>query len=47
VSVGSNDAGQTNENAPARTQPAIDIDNDVPLKALALSIMPAFVVAYS
>ena len=45
VSVGRNDAVQTNENAPALTQPAIDIDNDVPFRVLALSIRPAVVAA--
>ena len=47
VSVGGNDAVQTNENAPAHTQPAIDIVNDVPFKVIALSTRLAVVVACS
>ena len=38
MSDGRNDAVQTNENAPARTQPAID--NSLPLKAPVLTIGP-------
>jgi len=47
MSDGRNDAVQTNENAPALTQPAIDIDNDVPFKVIALSTRLTIVVACS
>jgi len=45
VSVDRNDAVQTNENAPAHTQLAID--RDLPFKVLALSIRPAVLAVYS
>jgi len=38
MSDGRNDTIQTNENAPARTQPAID--NSLPLRAPVLNISP-------